>query len=569
MGKHKKSSKEKHSKKERKHSKKEKKHKHKRRSSSSSSSEYEWVEKPVSKYEKTETVEIESKELKPQREDWVDFSRVMLSSSTSERQNERELEKQKKKQEDQYNPRLNSRELNPYWKDGGMGLPNFRKPSEDSDQQGEKVKEKKSYNWKISKGDDESKYKIQQRETNSEISNEVEDKYKDEQQKAILPVQLDPNIIAAKLVKAEIMGNIKLVEELKQKLDIAKKAKLKEADSTRDVLLTQTDSRGYSRPIKVDEDVVHHKKKKQKVETHLDKERVSYYADDDKYSLKQMFEAEKYNNADSANKEFAKIAEGIRKNDNLADMFVDKIRQSSTKPSKDIDNAIYQHQKMTQSLDNCGKCLQSDNMLKHLMIDYNDICYLSLPSFEPLTEAHCLLSPVRHVSCSVQLDENEWEALNNWRLKLVNLFEKKDKSVIFFEIAKSFNKYPHMVLECIPIPKRKEVSAEIYFKKAIEESESEWSHNKKLISLKNRDIRKAVPKSLPYFFVSFGMKEGFAHVIEDQSMFPNNFAQEIIGGMLDIHHSKWRKPKTEGFDDQKLRVKEFNKFWKVTEEGSS
>lgn len=61
--------------------------------------------------------------------------------------------------------------------------------------------------------------------------------------------------------------------------------------------------------------------------------------------------------------------------------------------------------------------------------------------------------------------------------------------------------------------------------KAIMECEHEWAQNKKLVDLKGRDVRRAVPKGLPYFFVDFAMDAGFAHVIEDEQEFPNHFAQ--------------------------------------------
>jgi hypothetical protein len=43
--------------------------------------------------------------------------------------------------------------------------------------------------------------------------------------------------------------------------------------------------------------------------------------------------------------------------------------------------------------------------------------------------------------------------------------------------------------------------------------------------LSGKDVRRAVPKGLPYFAVDFGLDSGFAHVIEDEKMFPRNFAQ--------------------------------------------
>lgn len=57
------------------------------------------------------------------------------------------------------------------------------------------------------------------------------------------------------------------------------------------------------------------------------------------------------------------------------------------------------------------------------------------------------------------------------------------------------------------------------------ECESEWSSNKKVVDLKGKNVRKAIPKGLPYFAVDFGMQPGYAHVIEEKRLFPNNFAQ--------------------------------------------
>jgi hypothetical protein len=63
--------------------------------------------------------------------------------------------------------------------------------------------------------------------------------------------------------------------------------------------------------------------------------------------------------------------------------------------------------------------------------------------------------------------------------------------------------------------------------KALLECESEWSMNKKVIDLKGKDVRKAVPKGMSYFCVDFGMQSGFAHIIEDEQRFPPVFAQVI------------------------------------------
>ena len=61
--------------------------------------------------------------------------------------------------------------------------------------------------------------------------------------------------------------------------------------------------------------------------------------------------------------------------------------------------------------------------------------------------------------------------------------------------------------------------------KAIQESEKEWSQNKKLVDLSKKDVRHSIPKGFPYFSVNFGLQDGFAHVIEDEQSFPWYFGK--------------------------------------------
>lgn len=75
---------------------------------------------------------------------------------------------------------------------------------------------------------------------------------------------------------------------------------------------------------------------------------------------------------------------------------------------------------------------------------------------------------------------------------------------------------------------QKSTFSQICLQKAIMECEAEWAQNKKLVDLKNRSVRSAVPKGLPYFFVDFAMDPGYAHVIEDEQDFPHNFAQVSV-----------------------------------------
>ncbi|RZC39976.1 CwfJ C 1 domain containing protein [Asbolus verrucosus] len=482
-----------------------------------------------------------------------------LTESHLDRRKHKEENKRMEREREQYNPRQHTKELNPYWKDGGDGLPKFKKPSEDGSYKYESVNRfHKSSNWKkqvVETSTQQSETFTSEETTVEETSEILSDK--------------ELNVLAAKLVKAEIMGKTELIKELKEKLENARKLREKAPHVTQreEVILTETDARGHSRPIRPHSDYGEfsgNPKKKKKVETHQDGQRVRYFPDDDKHSLQQMFENEKFHSVNDQNSEFVKMASKIRKNDDADEIFADNIRKKESDDKIDARNknrAINEHHKISQSLDNCKFCLQSDIMPKHLMVTLGETVFLRLPSHEPLTEGHCLIVPIRHVSCSTLLDENEWTDIMDFRKALTKMFHSKNEDVIFFETAKHLEKYPHMYIECIPVDREEGDMAPIYFKKAIDECEMEWAQNKKLVSLKGKDVRRAIPKGLSYFFVSFGMEEGYAHVIEDQKNFPNNFAQEIIGGMLDLHHSKWRKPKQQTFEEQSKRVLEFSQQW--------
>lgn len=481
--------------------------------------------------------------------------------SNKDKRKEDEEARKKEKEASRYDPKTNVRELNPYWKSGD-GLPSsskpvpaFKRPSESDDVR--YSSKPKSSNWR--KHDDSPTIIVKEKFKTTEII--YENLEKNEPGSSEMLSSKEMNDIAAKIVKAEILGNAERVEELKAKLERARELRGKVVEDEA-VLLTKTDSRGFSRPLSGPSSDGDDRKRSKRVETHDSGKRQKFYPDDGRYSLQNMFENEKFGTADKQEEEFMKAASRLAKSDDLDDMFMDDIRKkgSDEKASrKERDRAIWEHQKMSQTLDDCRRCIQSSD--KHLMVTVGETIYLSTPAYEPITDGHCLLTPIRHVPCSTQLDENEWSEILDFRKSLTRMFKNEEKTVVFHETAVNINRYPHMVIHCVPLPVEQGDLAPIYFKKGIDECEMEWSTNKKLINMSGKDVRRCVPKGLPYFWVSFGMTEGFAHVIEEQKYFPKFFAEEIIGGILDLHHSKWRRAHAEKFEVQKSRVMDFSRGW--------
>ncbi|NWR07809.1 C19L2 protein, partial [Paradoxornis webbianus] len=206
----------------------------------------------------------------------------------------------------------------------------------------------------------------------------------------------------------------------------------------------------------------------------------------------------------------------------LDDMFVSKAaKRARSGEEEEVQRrkAIREHQQLAACMEKCPYCFDSSELSKHLIIAIGTKC-LKLGTKLLLWKdlLFCIL-------LSFALSADSTTSSRMFRNALVKMFEAKDLDCVFLETNMSMKKRYHMVYECIPLPKEVGDMAPIYFKKAIMESDEEWSMNKKLIDLSSKDIRKSVPKGLPYFSVDFGLQGGFAHVIEDQHSFPHYFGK--------------------------------------------
>ncbi|XP_051464783.1 CWF19-like protein 2 isoform X2 [Apus apus] len=394
------------------------------------------------------------------------------------------------------------------------------------------------------------------------------------------------NRLGARIVKAELMGDMELASKLQAELESARKLREsqgqipaksdREASSHQEdeqVVLVRTDGSGRAWPVTAPTEPLEPKggrRKRQMVTTHVDKERVRYFQDDDSMNLNDLVRNEKMRTAEDQNSLFMRMASKLmektdREYYTLDDMFVSKAaKKARSGEEEEIQRrkAIREHQQLAARMEKCPYCFDSSELSKHLIIAIGTKVYLSLPSNQSLTEGHCLIAPLQHHTAATLLDEDIWEEIQMFRKTLVKMFEDKDLDCVFLETNMSMKKRYHMIYECIPLPKEVGDMAPIYFKKAIMESDEEWSVNKKLIDLSSKDIRKSVPKGLPYFSVDFGLQGGFAHVIEDQHKFPHYFGKEIIGGMLDLEPRLWRKGVRQNFEDQRKKVLQFAQWWK-------
>ncbi|XP_016848146.2 CWF19-like protein 2 isoform X1 [Anolis carolinensis] len=478
--------------------------------------------------------------------------------------------------------------------DDDEAIPRWRK-AQPKEQIGKAtVDEKTSRNENIVINEEEKDSRVKQEEIQEDLGeNEVLDSntsshsgpFSEDETLHILSDE-DMNKLGARIVKAELMGNKDLAAKLQAQLDNARNmknngAQIRAKESGREttasqeeheVVLVKTDKTGGVWPVNAPHESFEStgRRRKKQITTHVDKERVRYFQDDDNLSLKDLVRNEKMRTAEDQNRLFMRMASKFSdKTDRdyytLDDMFVSKAakgEQSGVEEGRQRSQAIHEHRQLAARMEKCPHCFGSAELPKHLIIAIGNKVYLSLPNFQSLTEGHCLIAPMQHYTAATLLDEDIWEEIQAFRRTLVKVFEAQELDCVFLETNLSIKKRYHMVYECIPLPKEIGDLAPIYFKKAIMESDEEWSMNKKLIDLSSKDVRKSVPKGLPYFSVDFGLQGGFAHVIEDQHKFPIYFGKEIIGGMLDLEPRLWRKGLRENFEDQRKKVLQFAQRWK-------
>lgn len=227
-------------------------------------------------------------------------------------------------------------------------------------------------------------------------------------------------------------------------------------------------------------------------------------------------------------------------------------------------NQIREYNKMKSLFDECRFCYTGKNFKKHLLLSLGEKTLLMLPPFDQLVPYHCVITTVEHRIAVTLADEDETNEILRFKQSLAKMFMAQDQECLFLETVTPFQlqKQRHTILECIPVPSAVAQQASGYFKKAILDSDAEWSQNKKLIDTRGKGVRRCIPKDFPYFHVEFGLNGGFAHVIEDESKFPFTFGKQVIAGMLKMSPNAVKVNKHTSVAEEEKQRKQFLAIWK-------
>ncbi len=133
----------------------------------------------------------------------------------------------------------------------------------------------------------------------------------------------------------------------------------------------------------------------------------------------------------------------------------------------------------------------------------------------------------------LQVDDATWTEVRNFQKCLIQMFMAQGKEVLFLETATHLQRR-HAIMEAIPLSPDEMGKAPLYFRKAMQEAESEWSQHaaKAVIETKTKGLRGSVPPSFPYLYAQFGYANGYVHVIDDERKFDANLGRQVAVGLL-------------------------------------
>lgn len=342
---------------------------------------------------------------------------------------------------------------------------------------------------------------------------------------------LSANQLAAKALQLRLKGSHEGANQLMKEVENMKAKQVAEGESNR--LQRESQPRRYS----THETAIRQRRSEDDGDAHLAQKIVQ----NKKYSISTQADAE-YD-----------YDEGPRK----------KSRKKNGNDIRSIEKDNFPNRMMTQQ-ERCKFCFENPNRPKHLVIAIANFSYLSLPHWQSIVPGHCCILTLQHESATRAVDNNVWDEIRNFKKCLIMMFAKQEMELVFLETVMGLAQQKrHCMVEVIPLPHATAKAAPLYFKKAIDEAEDEWSqHNaKKLIDTSGKGLRGSIPKDFPYFHVEFGLNRGFVHVIDDETSFKSNFGINVIRGMLQLPEDMYGRTKRDSVESQKQAVANFMKDW--------
>ena len=194
-------------------------------------------------------------------------------------------------------------------------------------------------------------------------------------------------------------------------------------------------------------------------------------------SVNELLRQEKTQHIDDFDAEFAS---NVVKGDE--DFDGDTLRLKPSKRPKPNDKnrekekhkAINQYHKREKALSMCRLCLDNEKNFRseEEIISKGTRVYLAVPSKLPFVTNACQIVPFKHSRSLVELDEDVYEEVKNFKKCLVKMFASRGLDCIFYETVMGLKRDKHTILHCIPLSPEHSSLSPMYFKVRLQPARS-------------------------------------------------------------------------------------------------
>ena len=180
----------------------------------------------------------------------------------------------------------------------------------------------------------------------------------------------------------------------------------------------------------------------------------------------------------------------------------------------------------------CQISYGSERFSKESVISMGERTMLTLPVYSALCEGQCYITTIERRLCELDFEEDEQVEVRNFKKCLIAKAAAQGKQMVFSEFSNPSARR-QTYIDCVPVDNEDWGDIEMFFYKALLESEDEFiQQHKPVISTKGKLLKQCLAPNIPYYHVSFGLDGGYAHVVADPKRFPRYLTNDILGPII-------------------------------------